>query len=53
MKTEAKKTAKEKEFDTVKTFRAIKDKISLEMANMSFEQIKEYLKKNSAKLYTK
>ncbi|MEO6637237.1 MAG: hypothetical protein ABIN25_03105 [Ginsengibacter sp.] len=53
MKTETKKPAQEKEFDTVKSFRAIKDKISLEMANMSFEQIKEYLKINSAKLYTK
>jgi hypothetical protein len=39
-----------KEFDTVKTFRAIKEKISLDMANMSFEQIKEYLKANSKKL---
>ncbi len=53
MKTETKKTTQEKEFDTVKTFRAIKDKISLEIANMNFEQIKEYLKINSAKLYTK
>jgi hypothetical protein len=53
MKTETKKPNQEKEFDTVKTFRAIKDKISLEMANMNFEQIKEYLKANSAKLYAK
>ena len=53
MKIETKKPAQEKEFDTVKTFRAIKDKISLEMANMNFDQIKEYLKTNSAKLYTK
>ena len=53
MKTKIKKSVKEKEFDTVKIFRAIKDKISLEMAHMSFEQIKEYLKKNnSAKLYS-
>lgn len=48
MKTKNK--TKEKEFDTVKTFRAIKEKISLEMANMNFEQIKEYLKENSKKL---
>ncbi len=48
MKTENKKT--EKEFDTVKTFRAIKEKMSLEMANMTFEQIKEYLKAKSQKL---
>ena len=53
MKTETKKKVQEKEFDTVKTFRAIKEKISLEMANMNFDQIKEYLKTNSAKLYTK
>ena len=53
MKTEAKKPGAEKEFDTVKTFRAIKEKISLDIANMTFDQIKEYLKKNSAKLYTK
>jgi hypothetical protein len=43
----------EKDFDTVKTFRAIKEKISLEIANMSFEQIKEYLKNNSAKFNRK
>ena len=53
MKTENKKQVQEKEFDTVKTFRAIKEKLSLEMANMNFDQIKEYLKTNSAKLYTK
>ena len=51
MKTETKKTVQEKKFDTVKTFRVIKEKISLEMSNMNFEQIKEYLKTNSAKLY--
>lgn len=39
-----------KEFDTVKTFRAIKDKISLEMANMSFEQIKEKIAKETEKM---
>jgi|GEM_PF-428966 len=53
MKTETKKPIQEKEFDTVKTFRAIKDKILLDMSDMNFEQIKEYLKSNSAKLYTK
>lgn len=53
MKTEDKKQVQEKEFDTVKAFRAIKDKISLDMATMDFEQIKEYLKTNSAKLYSK
>jgi len=44
---------KEKEFDTVKTFRAIKEKISLEMSDMNFEQIKAYLKENSKKLQAK
>ncbi len=38
--------SKNKDFDTVKTFREIKDKIS----SMSFEQIKEYLKAKSQKL---
>lgn len=42
---------KEKEFDTVKTFRAIKEKISSDLSNMNFEQIKEYLKTNSKKLH--
>ena len=53
MKTKTKKQVETKEFDTVKTFRAIKDKISLEMSTMSFDQIKEYLKVNSQKLYSK
>lgn len=47
MKTETKNTKREKDFDTVKTFRAIKEKISLEMADMNFEEIKKYLKTNS------
>lgn len=38
---------KEKAFDTVKTFRTIKEKISEEIADMNFEQIKEYLSKKS------
>lgn len=46
------KTKSKKEFDTVKTFREIKDKISREIKDMNFEQIKEYLKKNSLKLDT-
>ena len=40
----------EKDFDTVKTFRAIKEKLSLEMTKMNFEEIKQYLKKRSQKL---
>jgi hypothetical protein len=42
MKTKT-KIKKEKEFDTVKTFRAIKEKISKDIADMNFEQIKAYL----------
>jgi len=53
LKTESKKTTIEKEFDAVKTFRAMKDKISQEMATMNFGQIKEYLKINSTRLYGK
>ena len=53
MKTEIKKTAIEKGFDTVKTFRAIKEKISSKMEGMNFEEIKNYLKIQSAKLYSK
>lgn len=33
-----------KEFDTSKTFSAIKEKISKEMAEMNFEQPQAYLK---------
>ena len=44
---------KEKEFDTVKTFREIKEKISVEISGMTFEQIKEYLKMNSLKFLEK
>ena len=53
MKTEIKKQEVQKKFDTVKTFRAIKEKISLEMESMNFEEIKNYLKIQSAKLYSK
>lgn len=48
MKT--KEENREKDFDTVKTFRKIKDKISKDLKAMSFEEIKEYLKRESAKL---
>ena len=41
---------KEKSFDTVKTFRKIKEKIARDLSGMSFEQIKVYLKENSLKL---
>ena len=50
MKTKEKKT--EKNFDTVKTFREIKDMISKDLLGKSTEQILEYLKQNSLKLAT-
>jgi hypothetical protein len=49
MKTEKPK----KTFDTVKTFRKIKDNISKDLTGMDFEQIKQYLKAGSLKLNTK
>ena len=39
----------EKEFDTVKTFRAIKDKISKDIKGMTFEQLQVYLDKTKLK----
>ena len=50
MKTKQKNT--EKSFDTVKTFREIKEKISTELFGKTTEQILEYLKQNSLKLTT-
>ncbi len=41
MKT--KKQIEEKDFDTVKTFRAIKEKISKDISGMTLLQIQEYL----------
>jgi hypothetical protein len=46
IKTKAKKN---KAFDTVKTFRKIKDKISKEIQDMSFEELKAYLEKTKLK----
>ncbi len=42
-----------KEFDTVKVFREIKDKISKELVDKSIEQILEYLRINSIQFQTK
>ena len=39
----------EKDFDTVKVFREIKDKISKEIKGMTFEQLNQYLEKNKIK----
>ncbi|MFZ4800277.1 MAG: hypothetical protein ACOYMA_22500 [Bacteroidia bacterium] len=36
----------EKEFDTVKVFRDIKEKIAKETEHMTFEQFKAYLEQN-------
>jgi len=41
---------KNKEFDTVKTFRKIKEEISKEVESMSHDEIKAYLKRESKKL---
>ena len=50
MKTDAKKQLKEKEFDTVKTFRAIK-KISKYLLDIHVEQIRAYLKDKKVRLH--
>lgn len=44
MKTKEKKTAKP--FDAVESMREIRDKISLEIADMNFDQLKAYFKKH-------
>ncbi len=43
------KNKTEKDFDTVKTFRAIKNKISKEIKEMTFEQLKAYFEKTKLK----
>ena len=47
MKT--KQQIKEKEFDTVKTFRTIKEKISKDIFGMTLPQIQEYLQQQKIK----
>jgi hypothetical protein len=37
-------TKKEKQFDAVKTMRDIREKISFETQNMTFEELKAYIK---------
>ena len=44
---------KKKDFDTVKTFRDIKTKISKEIKGMTFEQLKAYFEKTKLKPTTK
>ena len=43
------KDRKVKEFDTVKTFREIKEKISKDIQGMTFEQLKVYLDRTKLK----
>jgi hypothetical protein len=38
------KTTTEKKFDTVKFFRSIKEKLAARMADMTFEEQREFLK---------
>ena len=40
------KTKKEKQFDAVNMMRDIRDKISSETQNMTFEELKAYIKKS-------
>lgn len=47
MKT--KETIIEKDFDTVKYFRSVKEKIAKETHGMSFAEFKEYLNKRKLK----
>ncbi len=47
MKTKDKKI---KGFDTVKTFREIKDNISADINGMNYEQLSAYLNKNRLKV---
>ncbi|MFZ4799980.1 MAG: hypothetical protein ACOYMA_20995 [Bacteroidia bacterium] len=42
---EKKVKIKEKKFDAIKTMREIRDKISLEIMNMNYEQERAYLDK--------
>jgi hypothetical protein len=41
---------KQKSFDTVKTFREIKEKISKDISDMSFEEFQNYINKHSLKI---
>jgi hypothetical protein len=44
---------KVKDFDAVKMMRDIRDKISLETQNMTFEELKAYIKQKLAESKTK
>ncbi|MDR0732528.1 MAG: hypothetical protein LBF08_00485 [Dysgonamonadaceae bacterium] len=47
MKTDIKTT--QKEFDTVETFRSIKEKISKEIRGLSYEELMDYFERNQLK----
>jgi hypothetical protein len=51
METKTKKT--EKKFDAIKTMREIRDKMSTEIMDMTYEQEREYLDKLLAQGQTK
>ena len=44
---------KEKDFDAVRMMREIREKVSSETENMTFEQLKDYVKDKLAKSDTK
>ncbi len=46
-------TKKEKTFDAVKMMRDIRDQISVETQNMTFEELKAYIKKRLTDSQTK
>lgn len=48
-----KASPRSKEFDTVKTFRKIKDKISNDIKNMSFDELQAYLETNKLTVLSK
>ena len=50
MKTKTEIKEKAKDFDTVKTFRVIKYKLSKDIADMDAKQIKAYLKDKKLRL---
>jgi CO dehydrogenase/acetyl-CoA synthase beta subunit len=46
-------TKKEKQFDAVKMMRDIRDKITTDTQNMTFEELKAYIKKQLSENKTK
>jgi len=50
METEIMMKTKEKEFDTVKTFREIKESISKDIWGLSYEELMKYLENSKQKM---